>query len=827
MTPDPMPAVLGPYRLLKLLGEGGMGQVWRALDVRLEREVALKLLRSGDAAQRRSLLAEAKTACQLQHSNIATVFEAGELEGRTFLAMELVEGVPLGRMPGGQPEAWLVSVALQACRALQHAHQKGVVHRDVKPDNLVLTGEGVLKVLDFGVAKRAFLPDQGATAGAFTVSGETGMGISVGTPAYMSPEQAYGQGVGPASDQFSLGLVLYELACGVHPFRRPALVETLHAIAAEEAPPLGAARPDLSPLFVETVARMMAKETAQRHASMQELAGRFDAIQRGLVTARLPVPPRRRGAWMRRPALRFGAVALLLVGVGAAAVRLWPVRREASGGRKVVVVLPVEMLGLAPELAWVASSLQDAMAAGLLRRGDLMVVDRLRVSEVLAGARAQEDRLARLEKELGADLVVSASLQGSGGRLRMAVRVLEGNGEMLEQFQLQGSEGALLDLEDAVATRLPTLLGGSAHASAPPPRARLRATRELYTRGLDLVSRGNFDAFSTAAELFQEAVRKEPDYAPARGGLAWALLERGAMTAHLGGVHAREDLDQAILEARKAVALDAGLPFAHRVLAEALLRRGDMAGARRAAQRAHQLDPADHRALVALADAHAYVEAAGDRAEARGLYERALGLAPNDWFAHYRLGVLLQNEGFLEEAVQHADRARQLQPSAEYTHLTASVCRLWAGRPAEAERTLREGLAQVPEAPMLQATLALARLDQGQGAACLETLAPLAGRWGPGHPLTVLLAGAREEVEGHRAAMVQRFRDYLILVDRVPAERRSVGERRTLSVNLYHMARLLVRAGEREAARQLLACAERLHPGKLQVARVDPVMKGL
>ena len=121
--------------------------------------------------------------------------------------------------------------------------------------------------------------------------------------------------------------------------------------------------------------------------------------------------------------------------------------------------------------------------------------------------------------------------------------------------------------------------------------------------------------------------------------------------------------------------------------------------------------------------------------------------------------MLLQNEGFLEEAVQHADRARQLQPSAEYTHLTASVCRLWAGRPAEAERTLREGLAQVPEAPMLQATLALARLDQGQGVACLETLAPLAGRWGPGHPLTVLLAGAREEVEGHRAAMVQRGGD--------------------------------------------------------------------
>ncbi|MDP2876140.1 MAG: serine/threonine-protein kinase, partial [Holophaga sp.] len=186
-------SLFGSYRLLELLGEGGMGRVWKAVDVRLERVVALKILKGDDEDRRRALIAEAKTACQLQHPNIAVVYEAGVVEGVPFIAMEYVEGQSLASSIGKpMGVAGLLNLAIQACKALHHAHSKGVIHRDIKPDNLVLTPDGVLKVLDFGVAKRNPLPSTNATVQAFTLTHETEAGISVGTPAYMSPEQVFG-----------------------------------------------------------------------------------------------------------------------------------------------------------------------------------------------------------------------------------------------------------------------------------------------------------------------------------------------------------------------------------------------------------------------------------------------------------------------------------------------------------------------------------------------------------------------------------------------------------------------------------------------------------
>lgn len=832
-TPDLAQPLFGSYRLLEPLGEGGMGRVWKAMDIRLERVVALKILKGDDDERRRALVAEAKTACQLQHPNIAVVYDAGELDGAPYIAMEYVEGANLAAEAGrSMPVGRLLAVAIQACKGLLHAHQKGVVHRDIKPDNLVLAPDGTLKILDFGVAKRGLFGSAEATAQAFTLTRETEVGISVGTPSYMSPEQAYGQSQGPSADQFSLGVVLFELASGHHPFRKAAVVETLHAIAKDKAPDLGGLRRDLPRRFAEAVARMLAKDPAGRFPSLAEALEVFEGLELELASGRMPAPAR------RLPALPWGLVAGGLAGLGLLGGLLWmkpwagrahpSENAEGMGrGRKVVAVLPVELEGVAPELAWTGRSLQDVMAMGLLRRRDLMVLDRVRVAEAVGSGGSS---LSRLQRELGAEFLVLGSLRASGERLRLSVRVVRGEqGEVVDQLQVQGDSKTLLDMEDELTQRLPALLGGSngAPAAGPVPRAKLARTRELYTKGLDLIVQGNIRSFELARQLFEEALAGEPDYAPARAGLAWAILELGATGIHLGKADAGLNLDRAVEEGRKAVALDPGLAFAHRVLAEAYHRKGDFPNAHLEAQRSADLDPADFRALVTLGDAHAYEDGDAERAEARRHYQRAIELRPQDWFAHYRLAVLLQNEGELEEGLRHAEEARRLQPSADYPHLTAALCLLWLGRVDEARIRLEEGLVQNPQARLLILTAAGVAHRSGDRAAFARHHRAIRDAWPTGNPVRELLEGLAEDLAGQRSAARDRYLAFLATARNRDWTGRPKGERRTTSVNLYHMAQAMALGGERDAARQLLEEAERLHPGKRKVASRDPLLRGL
>ncbi len=322
-------AAFGAYRLLERLGEGASGEVWKALDLRLERRVALKILKHTDEVRHRALLAEAKLASQLNHPNIATIFEAGEVEGTPFIAMGLVEGSPLHQNPPTTPSAdWLRAIALQAASALHCANQGGIIHRDVKPENMVLRPDGTLKVLDFGIARAQ--RETGPSTAEATLVEVTRTGHAQGTPAFMSPEQVHGQPLAPASDQFSLGVTLYVLASGHHPFKRPELLDTLFAVAKESAPSLAKLRPDLPPYLVGCVERMMAKETSRRFPSMAEV---ILAFQNEAPTEVLPVrrPPRK--PWR----LLATATLIALGGVGYLGYRL---RSNPSPPSRPVVAIP-------------------------------------------------------------------------------------------------------------------------------------------------------------------------------------------------------------------------------------------------------------------------------------------------------------------------------------------------------------------------------------------------------------------------------------------------------------------------------------------------------
>jgi len=819
-----------------------MGEVWKALDLRLEREVALKILKDADDVRRRALIGEAKLACQLNHPNIAHIYDAGEVDGLPYIAMELVEGRPLRALVGKPMDgAALHALARQAASALWHAHQKSIVHRDIKPENLLLTDDGQLKILDFGIARRGAddLP-LGATSHHMTLVERTAPGYSQGTPAYMSPEQANGQALTGQSDQFSLGVVLYELATGIHPFLRGSLVDTLYAVTRDDPRPLAEVRPDLPQTLRDAIHRLMSKRPQDRFPNLQTLWG---GLSEDIPTA--SVPHLKPASRFPRPLL-VGAGALALLTAGGTIGLLLHRRGEASGlrearraagedftrGRRVVAILPLEQMQPDPDHAWLSNSFADAMSFGLVRREDLLVVDRLRVVEAMHQLGDTPGRAPRalgaLGRELKAETLVLGSYQVVGSGLRMGVRVVDvRTGTTLHQFQLDRPMADLLKVEDELQQRLPKEMGLEGNAPASGSQARDPRTRELYTKAVEVLTEGNIDSVELANKLLTSAIQIEPDYAPARAEYAWTLAELGVTKALSQGryAEAQDYLRQGKQAAEAALNLDPSAPQAYRALGSILLRMGDLEGASRMALQAVRLDPADHKAYDVLADVFAGLDGEENHQAARRYFEKALSMFPEDWQAHHRYGVLLQNDGDLKGALSHADRAIALRPAAEYAYVTAADALLWMGRPQEAETRLRAGLQQVPNSNVLRSLLAYAAWEEGDRAGVEAGLHGLEGAWPPGHSSAILLAGIGKASAGDVPGALALFEACRLQVQAEDLGAKKHNEKRVLSVNLYFMARLAAKLGAKAEGQQLLDLADRLHPGKRRVALQDPAFR--
>ena len=305
---------LGPYEVLAPLGAGGMGEVYRARDDRLGREVAVKVLApgtSGDADRVRRFEQEAKAAGALSHPNLLTVHDTGQHEGQPYIVFELLAGETLRQRlgPGPLPVARALDYAVQIAQGLAAAHERGIVHRDLKPENLFVNHDGRVKILDFGLAKlRPALDSDGREPDATTASEITAAGTAVGTAGYMSPEQVQGRRADPRSDVFSLGAVLYEMLSGRRAFRGASAVETMAAILKEEPPELAAIRPDISPALDRVVGRCLEKRPEDRFQSARDLAFALEAI-RGVE----PGPRRPRASrWWAWPAIA-GVLAIVLL----------------------------------------------------------------------------------------------------------------------------------------------------------------------------------------------------------------------------------------------------------------------------------------------------------------------------------------------------------------------------------------------------------------------------------------------------------------------------------------------------------------------------------
>jgi serine/threonine protein kinase len=321
---------LGPYEIVAPVGAGGMGEVYRAKDPRLGREIALKVLPwefAHNPERLRRFEKEARAASALNHPNIVVVHDVGESDGVSYLAMELVAGRPLRAILDGTALATrrLLEIAAGIADGLAAAHAAGIVHRDLKPENIVVSADGFVKILDFGIAKLAPHPEGGS--GQSTIDEGTAAGVVLGTVSYMSPEQAAGKPVDFRSDQFSLGSILYEMATGRRAFQKDTAAETMAAVIRDEPPPIADLNPKVPTPLRWVVERCLAKEAEERYASTKDLARDLKSIRDHLSEATVAAPE---PAATTRPRRLVPLLAAAILGAALGAALIAALRRPAA-----------------------------------------------------------------------------------------------------------------------------------------------------------------------------------------------------------------------------------------------------------------------------------------------------------------------------------------------------------------------------------------------------------------------------------------------------------------------------------------------------------------
>jgi eukaryotic-like serine/threonine-protein kinase len=614
---------LGHYRLLEKIGAGGMGEVYRARDERLERDVAIKILPPGirdDLSARNRLLEEARSASQLNHAHICTIYEVNEEDNVAFIAMEYIAGRPLSAVipPGGLPTEQVVRYGTQVADALAHAHQRRIVHRDLKPANVTVTPDGNAKVLDFGLARRLRTEDLDAVTRSRVSLDESEP--CAGTLPYMAPEQLRGEAADARTDIWALGVLLYEMASSRRPFSGGSGFELSSAILRDSPPPL----PDRVPGGLAAVIRKcMAKDPAARYQSAGEVRSALETL--GSTESSLSAPGVRTPGAGSRVALITWIVAgvaalfavLLAVNVGGLRERF--VHPSATAAIRSLAVLPLANLsGDASQDFFV-----DGMTAELIREiskiAGLRVVSRTSVM----GYKGTHTPLPQIAHELKVNALLEGSVARSGNQVRIAVGLYDGVSEReLWSGTFDRGLNDVLALEDevghsiAVQIRLKTAASPGTRASINPE------AYDLYLKGRYSLDQGTEDDLKLAFVYFRQGIEKDPQYAPLYAGLADAY---------------------------------ARLPFYTDTRPSEAFPE-----AKTAAARALQLDPTLAEAHASMAYVLNYYD--WDRSGAEQEFKRALELNPNDAAAHHAYGRFLASMGRADEARAELSRAQELDP---------------------------------------------------------------------------------------------------------------------------------------------------------------------
>lgn len=775
--------ILGSYRIERLLGRGGMGAVFLAHDTVLHRPVALKIVSAaGDGgAARARVLREARSAAALNHPNICTIYEVGDAQGTAFIAMEYVDGRSLrDRLDeGALPLDEGLRYALQAAGALAYAHDHSVVHHDFKAANAMLTRDGRVKIVDFGLARRSDM----LLADVTTLASLTRSGIAAGTPYAMAPEQVRGEATDARTDVWSLGVLLYEMAAGAKPFHGATVPELFSSILRDPPADLAGTVPVA---LRALISQCLAKDPERRVQLVGDVRAAIDAIQTGRdFLPAVPLPesapvakkvPARRQTITRRGAIGSAGAALLVAAAGLVAWRLWP------GGIAVrtLAVLPLENVAKDADFEYLCDGIADSLIRTISSLPSLKVNN---LSSVLTLKGRTADPLTA-GRQLGVETILAGRLQRDGPRLLISARLLDvATGRQLWTHDYNRDAAELLDVQDEIASAI--MNDGLRVRLSESERQRLVRhptsdgdAYDLYLQAGFLQRRATEEDYLSSRGLLERAVVRDPKFA-----LAYASLSANYAMMVTDGLERPTDAwPQVNRYMRQALQIDPDLPEAQ-VMAHALafFFDWDWAGAERARQRVLQTPVGDFEPQFLRA------------------------------FAVERWAL-----GRLDEALQLARRTRELDPRRGYL-ATLEADYLLRGGQLDAAAALYERASQLDaENPNSLFGLAETRSRQGrfdEALAARRKAHALAGD----DRLDSLFATARGE-PGYRQ------------VDQawVRLQLEALKERQATSyVSPLDFARVYAQLGEKELAFQYLDAAFADRSPGLVFLKVDPVWESV
>ncbi|MEO6221609.1 MAG: protein kinase [Vicinamibacterales bacterium] len=684
---------LGPYEIVTLLGAGGMGEVYRARDSRLGRDVALKVLpatMAADPDRIERFQREARAIAALNHPHIVTIYSVEETNAEdrertgvtSFLTMELVEGQSLDQLipPAGLAPDRVIAMALSLAEALVAAHDKGIVHRDLKPTNIIVTADGRVKVLDFGLAKELHAVE--STTETVTKLGQTGAGVVLGTPAYMSPEQIGGRPIDARTDIFSFGVVVHEMASGTRPFQGANPATMASAILRDPAPSLVSLRRDAPIDLDRLLSRCLEKDRERRIQTARDVRNELDVMRRTLESGS---GPRRTEA-------------------------------IARGERTSIVVVPFANLSPDPENEYFSDGLTEELISDLSKVKALSVLSRTSAMQ-LKGAKKDVRTIGR---ELGVRFVLDGSVRKAGNSLRITAQLIDASTDaQVWSEKYSGTMDDVFEVQERVSREIVRALNITLTADE---QGRLSERPIGDARAFELYLQARLElrryALDRAVTLLNEAVRIEGETPPLMAALTWAKVWR----VRMGLAGGRGLLDEAEREARAIQARAPDIAYGESLLGHIAYERGQLPEAVHHLKRAVEMNPNDSDALMMLTMTYS---GAGQDGPAREVARRAVVCDPLSALSWMANGAPRWFVGQPEQSIASLEHAVEVDPHNFIAHWTMAYGYVLVGRLIDAGRHARILQGMGPDLPYTRQVLSLIDGIEGRQEAALAQLAPI------------------------------------------------------------------------------------------------------